>query len=575
MPTVPIYGNGVTQVRPSPVEAPRATPDSFGAIQGRQLQELGQAVQGAGEGGLDVMRKRQERENLDAVFRAETSLKNASTAFSTEMKKRKGQNAKGVLEDATRFWDDQLTKGRDGLANNAQKAAFDKVYQQHRTAGLGSAAEYESVEEQRALGEAAKANIEAAVEDGIANPGAADLNIERIDATTRAYGALNGLPPEAVDAQIAKSRTAMHAGVIKSLVDTNPGAARKYYNQYKDQVLPSDRDAIEDSLRAGETKGFAQRKASDIMARYPGDYQKQLDTIRDEVKDPDRQAAAVAEVRARQAEKELNKGRTEQQAKDDTYQFIADAGRRGKPIVSVNDIPDALWQGMSGTDRENVASHLATIAANAGGPPKVTDRQKQIDLERAIEEGQVSRPEHLLYYEPYLTKGDYDNAKKKLEAAGKIDQTKLRQAFENRFGSKRDTWVKDNDQDAIAEWNMFQENANRGVEDRTYNNDQINKMVDDWFINNARPWKRDTTLGKELTTNPHLIDQSVGVYTMATGGGQPASRGDVVSAARVLSQLGYELTPTNLGLAVALAKTKYGVTRGNMEKAIKKFEEQQ
>jgi len=555
---------------------PTAGPAVFGGVQARQQEQLGESITGAGKMGADIVTKMQEQKNLQRVFDAETKLRKLETDFHASVNQRKGVQAEGATTDAIKFWDEAYREVRQGLDNEPQQRAFEEAYQQRRNASMGQVMQHQAVESRRAATDAAGAAVDMTIQNGIANPGLAEVNAEALRRTITERNKMNGVPEAVTEVQIMEAQTKMHGGVVKALVDRSPGAARAYYNEHVKQIAPSARDELLDSMRAGETKGFAQRHADEIMSKYtdPGE---QLEAAHSASTDPDRRSALVAEVRARQGDALRVKAQRQDDARQAVQEFLyADRNTR---VTSINQIPADTWAALSGDDKRFFQDRFDAAAAAAGSAPKVDDLPRVYEAQEKIEAGlrdpttpgAITDESQLFMYQPFMRNETYSRLRTMLADGKKISPTTVKEVFENRM-KKTMTKIRESADD-VALYEAWQEYAYEAVQDKVYSNQEISTMADDFFTEYAIPWRSNKRFGDYLKENPDLVDQSLASYAailkLESGADKvevdPKTARTVPEAAKIAAELGIDPDPATIGIIMLLQDRNKLVTEYSIQ----------
>lgn len=271
MPTVPTYDR-LTQG--GDTQAPRAFTGSDapgpGAINAKQTQQLGAAVQGAGDVAarmaLDAQNQANEVRVLDAVNRAKErqfDLKYGQDGY---------LGAKGIhalerpdgkplhQEYATKF-DDYASEIATGLGNDAQREMFGRAAQGLRADIYGDAQRHVAEQfrtYQVSVYDGGIANAQRAIATGWSDPKAVDAGVAQVDAAVRQKARLLGLSQELADSEARKAVSNAHTLAIADMMErSNPDAADLYLKKYSSQM---DADDIL-KVRSGITKEMQQQQA--------------------------------------------------------------------------------------------------------------------------------------------------------------------------------------------------------------------------------------------------------------------------------------------------------------------------
>lgn len=489
MPTVPDYSRRADAIQP--VRQARMNP-ADAARPGQELADLGKSLSVASNTVGDILLKQQEQKDLDAVFQAETQLKTWETGFHNSVRERKGRNADGATEEAVKSWDEQARKIGGSLATERQRRAFDRIAAERRNSSLDFVSRHQSQELREARIQGAEADIEATIQAGIANPGAADLNSTAIERAYRALEKTEGLDPDYVSNKIQAATTAMHKGVISAMIDQSPGGARAYYNQHKDGIKPSERGAIEKALREGGVKEFSQRKATELVSKYGDDYESALADARANIKDADRQEATVSQIKARYAEFKSFEADRQKKA----FEAGLDLANKGQ-ISAIEHVPQHLVEMMAPADYVRLKDHLKAKVDAVLAPPKHDDPEKLYEAQRLIEQGDIYDERQLRIYDPYLTDSGRKALRTMVTKQNEVSSSVVLAEFESRIGKTRAQFLKS--AGTREQWAAFQ----RFVYDRVRGEarpQDIQNLADDFFIKMYRPGSGVWGIGRDTTT---------------------------------------------------------------------------
>jgi len=492
MPTVPEYSrqvNSITALRPA-----RANPSDL-AAPGQQIARLGESLAKAGVSLGDVLQKKQEQENVDAVMQAESKLKTWESEYHYSIRERRGRNAEGITKETVKAWDKQAQEIGGSLQNEAQRRAFNRILLERRAASLDFVSRHQAAELREARIQGAEADIEATIQAGIANPGAAGLNEQTISRVYHALGKTEGLDPDYVTNKIRAATTAMHKGAIGAMVETDPLAAKAYYAAHKDAITPVERKSIEDALRRGGLKEFSQRKSDELVSKYGENFGAALADARAHIKDPERRDATVARIKARYAEFTTLKRDREKGA----YEKALGLAIRGE-IGSIDDIPQEVMTDLNPTDLMRIKSYLDKKAEAAIKPPSVDDPKVLYEAQDLIEQGEIYDEKQLRQYDPFLTNQGRRMLRTMLAKQNDISAAAVRQEFETRIGKTRAKFLASEEDRKL--WEAFQTYIYDRIKGPARPQD-LQTLADDFFLKVYRPgsgiagfFRDTTTLGE-------------------------------------------------------------------------------
>jgi hypothetical protein len=365
MPQVPTYDS--FQV------APQAAPDVHVAdVQpGDNALQLGKALSSAGADFTDSAIRLQHQQNADRIFQAEASVKNDYVKFETDAKSRQGQDAWGLTQSTTKWWNDNLKKTADALENDQQREVFLRTTMPIRDQSLTTMGAYEQQQRQISVEESGKASITGSINLAASNPtNLGVINGAKSDILKRVQvlGDLNGWTPEIREAQAAQYVTNLHKQVIQSQIDTNPDAARAYYDANKAEIQGADRDEIDKQIRVGTIRQVGQQASDAIMQQGLGESQA-LATARSKFTGA-QQDEVVRRVKERYADIDMVRERGQKDAADRAWQ-------QWSKDKSLSNIPTSVLNSMDGKDRDALQ---ATDSAHASGKDIQTDWSTFYDL---------------------------------------------------------------------------------------------------------------------------------------------------------------------------------------------------
>lgn len=201
------------------------------------------------------------------------------------------------------------------------------------------------------------------------DPMRVQLELGRITESIEKHGPRLGMGPEAIKAAIEDERSAVHAGVVERLIDTDhTRAAEVYFEEAKSQITdPKKLAEVEKALQAGTLRRKAQAATDEILAKHSTlteqrEAAKQLDDeLRDEVT---RRLEHEATIRDR-AERERDEA-----AATEAYNLIDAA-----PTRDLMTLPG--WTKLSGSVRTSLRTYQRS---KIDGVPIVTNWKEYTKL---------------------------------------------------------------------------------------------------------------------------------------------------------------------------------------------------
>ena len=298
MPTVPIPQG--PQLRDSGVNAPyQRAPDT-----GQGLRSLAGGLNQLGEHVDAVI----QRNDQDVAWRTQAAINSDWVKFEADSRQQsQGINAKGYAGKVQQWWADAAeTYGKD--LNPSARQLIGKNLAVARTQAYQGALQFENRELERSRVEALDGALNAEVSRGSAGgPSAAAASVGIIQGMVQQYGADTGKPPEWIAQQTLARTTALHANVVSSLMQTDPTAAKQYFEANKGQIDGARHDEIGARINQVAASTEGDNAAGKIWADLgpKTDLQPvQLDKLEQAARDaypndPARRDAALAGIRAR------------------------------------------------------------------------------------------------------------------------------------------------------------------------------------------------------------------------------------------------------------------------------------
>ncbi len=481
MATIPTYDG--PQLKQRALEGgfqARITSDApFGGAAGRQLEQVGGTLEKA----ADVFDKIQEREDADVVFRTETALKSEYLKFEDEMRqKRQGVNAKGLMQDADKWWAEAEGRFTQGL-NDRQRRLLSKSALQLKAQSANSIRDYENTELERSHDESWNASKAVEARNAIANPKpeVIDTAVNNIKSKNAYQAARKGHGADWLAAQNLKDTTTIHREVLNRMLDgNNPEAARMYFEQNQKDIDPTFHDQIEKTLTSKMTDKAAVQKA-DSMATLP--YDKALEEV-SKIQDPELRDKTRQRVRENyqdkqiiQREQEAAKARKEKAASDSVWQAIANGKKPSQADLDA----------MDGKERVQVNAYYeakakASVDKQSGKLHAKEDNYQALDIaEAAINSGEITQPGQLERFAPFLRAETFRGLRKTLDKRGEVPHTEVERSFSDRLGKPRSKWEKED----YDQWVAYQSYINTNVKE-TKRPEDVDAWADKWFRSGYR-----------------------------------------------------------------------------------------
>lgn len=307
MAVVPVYGAQKVQPDGPVFRVPIADASSanaLGAASGQQLQQVGQAGLNLGNAMLERATELQKKENIRRANDALATTGDALRTYLNDPEKgvfaRQGQNALGATKEATDTLEKIQKDTLDTFENDAQREAFNSLWDNRRESTLDSVARHEATQKKRADAESMQLVVKDAIADASTNYTNAAM---RQDAINRAMAALDqnleGLSPEAVQAQKDAALSTIHASVVERYLDAgNTGMANAYFKAHKGLIQGDDAGKLEKSMKEGNEQANAYSTAARIAQQNPDDLAAQIVAAR-QIGDTKLQDRVLTELKQR------------------------------------------------------------------------------------------------------------------------------------------------------------------------------------------------------------------------------------------------------------------------------------
>lgn len=354
MPRVPTYDN--FQTRPGLQPQVEARVPNAPDVAGRQMAQMGQAVQGlGGEVGriaLDMQQQANQVKLNDAMNRAMQAQLRLTFDPAEGYTHLRGDAALTRPDGKAlpNEFDEKLGKSLDEiegtLGNEAQKTAFRQQAGQLRAQFQGKvtahmAKEFGDYQISVQDGTIATARDQMALAWGDA--GAVQQGVNAIKAAVAEKGRLQGWSAQQVEAGMREALSPGHASVVASAVDAGKlDYAREYFKQVGGELTPQARLQLTKVLDAGDFEARTQDAADRLLAKHEGDAATALAEVRATMSGKD-EDATVQRIKAIDGERVQLRERAQKDASDQGWNFYARTGRLPAPsIMAAMDGKDAV-----------------------------------------------------------------------------------------------------------------------------------------------------------------------------------------------------------------------------------------
>jgi hypothetical protein len=184
-----------------------------------------------------------------------------------------GKNAFGLPEEVRGNYDAVNNVIRNSLANDDQKAAFDRYAANDWSNVNLQLQRHVAAQRQKYDSETSASLVTAKRQEALASfddPFTVESSIDYQTAALRDHGKRNGLPDEMIAQQVSDAKSATRYGVMQQMFDTgNDLAAVKYFNDHKEDFTGAQLVNGEKQVAIGSLIGESQRHADAIVKTAP------------------------------------------------------------------------------------------------------------------------------------------------------------------------------------------------------------------------------------------------------------------------------------------------------------------
>ncbi len=256
MARVPVYDN--LNVMPSGGAIGRVDPGAISpqaaALPGRQIAELGAAVQGAGETASKILLQRVEEANRTRVTEALSRAKSAMLRLAYDPKEgyvnARGEavmnrdSGKPLAEEYGELFNARLKEIEGSLTNDAQRAAFRQNALPLMVSFKGQALEHENREYTNYRLSVHKGAIQTSAEAIARNytdPAVIDRELDALGTSVREIGTLRGISGEELSNDIRSVQSAAITKAIGTALDEGDTSyAARLFGKYKERMSADD-----------------------------------------------------------------------------------------------------------------------------------------------------------------------------------------------------------------------------------------------------------------------------------------------------------------------------------------------
>lgn len=422
MPTVPRYGQ--QKVSPAPMPSPSGGGGGGSAVSAAALgagyeeskirrfnllSDIGSNVATEGFGLLRNIKQEQEQArtqaNQYALLKADNQLSLWENAKLYDVKDgvfaQRGEAAFPLPELVQKEYNDLTGEISKGLGNDEQRLAFETIRLQRWQQLDHTVRSHVLGQMQEARGKELEAFVENTQSRAIHfadEPRVVAEELGKVTTALNTHGPELGMGREQIDREIGKARTAIHVGVIGTLIDQqHVGAAQAYYDETKDQIDGDAIGRIEKALNEGTVAHQAQVYA-DGIGEWDKSLSEQIQLLHDNVKDPAVRQAAQGLIEHAYAVHEKDQADQAEARLKGIYDQV-------EQTHDFNSIPVAVRSTLTGGERSAIRGYIDHLTAG-------TDVETNLEtyyrlMTKAGASPQTFARENLLAYRDQLGKVEF------------------------------------------------------------------------------------------------------------------------------------------------------------------------
>lgn len=353
MPTVPLYDRAGANL--NQISRPAADGNRFAAAgaeaRARQTGQLGRELDSASES-LDRIALRDA--NREA-FTAESELKKQWIDFSTELQKsRQGVNAKGVAQEAEKWWTESSAKRSEGLTSARAKQMVKMSAERLKLSAMNEFAGFETNQLEAASGAAFTATVDSSIESAAANPTPENIALHRGAATAaiKQRAVEKGWDTAVVNNALLAADSKMNVAVFNGLLrKNNIGGAEQFLETNRARIDSRVADDLDAKLKPLKLDQAASVFAQQVSA-LP--FEEQIKKV-NEIKEADLRSRAVNIVKENNALQRAAQADREKAVSDAVWQRVAQGAARSQ-------LPADMLAQMDGRERIQLNEHYRAQA---------------------------------------------------------------------------------------------------------------------------------------------------------------------------------------------------------------------
>jgi len=277
----------------------------------------------------------QQKQDTATGTQLSAKLLNDITDFKIAARKRQGDLANGLPEEADKFYAESTKKLIDSAPNDRVKQYLQTFAAQQQPSFRGYIGSHAAEQLDKAQDAGFEAHNISLINSAAVDPSIADANLKDLMASVRAQLLKRGITdPDQVNNAVAKASTELHAGVINTLLVHDPKGAAAYYGTHKDGIVGEVRTRIEKTLEVSGRIQIAQQGADQLMdaVRTGAMTYDQAEAEARKNYSGEERTGVIQELRSQKSEFEYAKNEAEKVQFDPVNRLLGDYTVAGKAI---------------------------------------------------------------------------------------------------------------------------------------------------------------------------------------------------------------------------------------------------
>jgi len=464
--------------------------DARGAF-GEDIARAGQQIGGQiANYALEQKAKDDAAAVKNAISEYRKSINNRTYLDEDSYYNRQGKDAYDSYEPMASELDDIRKLIGEKLAPGRQQESFSEMSQGFLDRELDSMSRHASKGRMQWQNESDSEAVNQAVEDGSLRYTNNSTEVEQVKALTKNLAARNGWSPERTENETLSKLSTMHKQAIDNMMTSEPLAAEKYFDDHKDQILPSMHDDIKRQIKNADDGMLAQSTADAALAFDS------LTSARDFVKESITDNPKARQKALSMVEHEFrvldHAKRTEQAEIVDTVgKHRLDGGSVQRWAIN----NPSEWDKLDFKQQESL---LKTGKVE-------TDWEVYSELEDKIEAGDIEREADIRSFGSQISPVHLNTLAREFKKRKQISNSQLRRLYSD-YGGKVGTPSKPLKGEKADQWNAFKDYITNNLEE-TARPEDLDKWASRWFTSGeARGSKwyhvfgdTDDTLGEAIT----------------------------------------------------------------------------